>query len=385
MNIAPPEFVFRDGQHLVGARIAHLIETDGPGGAERILALLAGELQCWGCPGIAFLPVRREGWLETELAAVGVAVEYVPLDRPFSPRFARELAAAFERHDIALAHSHEFTMAFYGAWAARRAGIPHVITMHGSRYYAARWRRRLALRAAVAASAATVAVSRALADALRSDLWIGRGRVTVVPNGVRSAKGASAGLRAELGLGPGDRLLLAVGNLYPVKGHRDLLAALATLTLRHPTLHVAIAGRGELEPILRKEAAACGVDRRLHLLGLRNDVGNLLAAADIFVLPSHSEGLPLALLEAMFAGRPIVATRVGEVPAVLADKEAGVLVDPGDPDQLAAAIDRLLGDAELSRTLAARARARAQAEFHVSRMVERYAELYRAALNGRPR
>jgi len=101
----------------------------------------------------------------------------------------------------------------------------------------------------------------------------------------------------------------------------------------------------------------------------------------VFVLPSHSEGLPLALLEAMFTARPIVATRVGEVPAVLAEGNAGLLVDPGSPDQLTLAIDRLLSDPSLARVLGARARARAEAEFHVSRMVARYADLYRDALD----
>lgn len=381
MKIAPLGCVPGSLQTLSGVRIAHLTETDGPGGAERVLSLLATELQSAGATSVAFLPVRREGWLEAELAPAGVTVEYVPLTRPFSPGYARALAAAFRRHRIELAHSHEFTMAFYGAWAARRAGIPHVITMHGSRYYAGRWRRRLALRAAVATSAGVAAVSRALAASLCSDLWLRHDRITVVPNGVRSPNGITAGLRAELGLGPADRLLLAVGNLYPVKGHHDLVVALAQLAARHPTLHAAIAGRGAVEPLLRQEAAARGVTHRLHLLGLRGDIGNLLASADVFVLPSHSEGLPLALLEAMFTARPIVATRVGEVPAVLAEGNAGLLVDPGSPDQLTLAIDRLLGDPSLARALGARARARAEAEFHVSRMVARYADLYRDALD----
>src|SRR6266513_2865376 len=353
MKIAPLACVPGSLQTLSGVRIAHLTETAGPGGAERVLSLLATELQDVGATSVAFLPVRREGWLEAELAPAGVTVEYVPLTRPFSPGYARALAAAFRRHRIELAHSHEFTMAFYGAWAARRAGIPHVITMHGSRYYAGRWRRRLALRAAVATSAGVAAVSRALAASLCSDL----------------------------GLGPADRLLLAVGNLYPVKGHHDLVVALAQLAARHPTLHAAIAGRGAVEPLLRQEAAARGVTHRLHLLGLRGDIGNLLASADVFVLPSHSEGLPLALLEAMFTARPIVATRVGEVPAVLAEGNSWLLVDPGSPDQLTLAIDRLLGDPILARALGARARARAEAEFHVSRMVARYADLYRDALD----
>lgn len=368
------------------ARLAYLIESDGPGGAERMLTSLANELQGAGYPGVAFVPARQEGWLEAELAGVGIPIEYVPLERPFSPRFASDLAAAFRRHDVALAHSHEFTMAFYGAWAARLARIPHVITMHGSRYYAGRWQRRLAMRWAAKSSAAVTAVSRALADSLCRDLWLRRGSVAVVPNGIRprSRTPAGSGLRGELGLRPGDRLLLAVGNLYPVKGHSDLVAAVGRLAARYPSLHLAIAGRGDLAGALTRDAAARRVGDRVHLLGLRNDVDDLLASADAFVLPSLSEGLPLALLEAMFAGLPIVATRVGEVPMALADGGAGLLVEPGRPDELAGAIERLLSDAELARTLGERARIRARAEFDITTMAERYEALYAPVLARAP-
>ena len=371
--------------HTGTQRVAHLIETDGPGGAERMLTLLAGELQGAGYPGVVFVPARREGWLESELVRAGIPIEYVPLARPFSRQFARDLAAAFRRHDIALAHSHEFTMAFYGAWAARLAGVPHVITMHGSRYYAERWRRRLAMRWAVGASAALAAVSQPLATSLRRDLWLRNGRVSVVPNGIRSggegpARSATSTVREELGLGPADRLVLAVGNLYPVKGHADLVSAIAQLGPRHPSLHLAIAGRGDLADSLNRAARAGGVGDRVHLLGLRGDIADLLAAADIFVLPSRSEGLPLALLEAMFAGRPIVATRVGDVPVALANGAAGLLAEPGRPDELAAAIERLLADADLARELGKQARIRAQAEFDASTMAARYESLYRPAL-----
>jgi glycosyltransferase involved in cell wall biosynthesis len=370
---------------IPGRRLAHLIETDGPGGAERMLASLASELQGAGYPGIAFVPARLEGWLEAELAGFGVPIEYIRLDRPFSPRFARDLAAAFRRHNVALAHSHEFTMAFYGAWAARLARVPHVITMHGSRYYAGRWRRRLALRWAARSSVTVTAVSRALAESLQRDLWLGRGKVTVVPNGIRPRSAARNGVRDQLGLRPGDHLLLAVGNLYPVKGHRDLVAAVGHLAARHPSLHLAIAGRGELADALSRDARERRVGDRVHLLGLRSDIAELLASADAFVLPSLSEGLPLALLEAMFAGLPIVATRVGEVPAALADGGAGLLVEPGRPDELASAIERLLSDAELARTLGTRAHARALAEFDVAKMAARYESLYAPALNGSSR
>src|SRR5207247_10689618 len=141
-----------------------------------------------------------------------------------------------------------------------------------------------------------------------------------------------------------DQLAVAVVNLYPVKGHHFLLEALALLAPRFPRLHVAIAGRGDLEGPLRARAQALDVGDRFHLLGLRSDVGNVLAGADVFVLPSLSEGLPLALLEAMLAARPVVATAVGEVPTVLMGGRAGVLVPPGEAAELAGAVAGVLTD-----------------------------------------
>jgi glycosyltransferase involved in cell wall biosynthesis len=360
-----------------GLRVAHLIETDGPGGAERIVVELARTLQGQGTSTVVFVPPKSEGWIAEQLQGTGVIIDHFHLERPLSPTCARLLSQALLRHKVAVAHSHEFSMAVYGAWAARRAGIPHVITMHGGRYYAGRLRRRLALRAAILASARTVAVSASLARALSRDLWFTRPRLLTIPNGVLYAKPARVTLRAELGLGPKDRLVVAIGNLYPVKGHQHLIDALALLKDRHPTLHCAIGGRGELESELASRARDYGMSHRVHLLGLRSDVAAVLAAADVFAMPSLSEGLPLALLEAMFAGCPIVATDVGEVSTALAQGGAGVVVEPGNPPALAAAIDRLLSNPDQALQLGTTAAARARAEYDLTRMVRRYLDIYR--------
>lgn len=363
-----------------GARIAQLIECDGPGGAERIVALLAAGLQEAGCEVVAFLPAGGEGWLAAELAAAAIHVEYLPLERPMSLRLAQRLTGALRRRRIDLAHSHEFTMACLGTWATRRARIPHLFTMHGGRYHATRLSRRLALRAAASLSC-PVAVSRTAADALRRDLWL-HAPVHVIPNGVRWTAVAVSTLRRELGLDAEDRLVLAIGNLYPVKGHAVLLNALAQLTADHPRLHVAIAGRGELRSALAAQAQRLGLGTRVHLLGLRSDVPNLLAAADIVAHPSLSEGLPLALLEAMFAAKPIVASATGDIPVALNQGKAGLLVPPGSVDALAAGITTLLRSPVDATLLAAAARARAARLYDAASMVEHYATLYHELLSG---
>jgi glycosyltransferase involved in cell wall biosynthesis len=359
--------------------IAHLIETDGPGGAERIVADIAATLQQRSASeNVVFVPRAGEGWIAAQLQGSGVAIEHFDVDRPLSRSCARELAAAFVRHRIDVAHSHEFSMAVYGALTAWRAGVPHVITMHGGRYYAGRLRRRLALRAAIVSSGRTVAVSAELRSALTRDLHLSHTRVRLVYNGVRHIPPPAVTLRNELRLGPRDRLIVAVGNLYPVKGHQHLIDALALLTTRHPAAHVAISGRGGLADDLMARARGLGVDSRLHLLGLRSDVSAILAAADVFVLPSLAEGLPLALLEAMFAGCPIVASRVGEIPRVLQDGAAGLLVAPGHAADLANAIDSLLANPLRANALGTCARHVAQSTYDVSRMVDRYFRTYRA-------
>jgi glycosyltransferase involved in cell wall biosynthesis len=363
--------------NLAGLRIAHLIESDGPGGAERVVADLATTLQAAGAHNVAFLPADGEGWLARQMAGSGVEVEHFRLPRPISPACARAFAVALRRHRINVAHSHEFSMAVYGAWASWRAGVQHVITMHGSRYYAGRPLRLLAMRAAVVLSGRTVAVSHRLADHLSRDLRIPRSEFSMLSNGVRHTCGApSTAIRGELGLTQDDRLLVAVGNLYEVKGHRYLIEAMGMLRDRYPRLHLAICGRGELGDALAALAREKGLADRVHLLGLRSDVAAILSAADTFVLPSLSEGLPLALLEAMFARRPIVASAVGEVSAVLEQGEAGLLVEPGNASTLATALDRLLSDADLASALGERAGRRADAEYHVTQMVRRYVQIY---------
>ncbi|HMD33899.1 MAG TPA: glycosyltransferase [Vicinamibacterales bacterium] len=363
-------------------RVAYLIDSDGPGGAERVVADLAKSFHASEGRCVVFLPAEREGWLGRELADSGVTVEPFRWGRAVSPAWMRSFVDAFRRHDITVAHSHDFYMAVYGACASRIAGIPHVITMHGGRYYAARFQRRIAMRSAIALSAATIAVSRQLGDQMSRDLWVRRSGIDMVSNGVRYQPADGGAVRRELGLAPGDRLAVSIGNLYPVKGHRYLVDALARLADRHPTLHVAVCGRGDLAAVLASRARALGVGGRVHLLGLRSDVSAVLAASDLFVLPSLSEGLPLALLEAMFAGCPIVATDVGEVSAALANGEAGVIVRPGDASDLASALDALLGDPDRARMLGARARGRAASEYDRSQMVQRYRSIYEQVLSG---
>jgi glycosyltransferase involved in cell wall biosynthesis len=359
--------------------IALMLESDGPGGAERMLLQLAGELRDRGHTVVPVGPARGCGWLAGEFRALGFQPETFLLRRPLDWGCVRGLVGMLRKRRVDVVHSHEFTMAVYGAAAAGRVGVPHVITMHGGRGYQARWRRRLALRWAAGRSRVTVAVSRSTAWEMEAALGMRPGSVVIIPNGIRFQPGDPAPVRTELRLEAGQQLILAVGNLYEVKGHMVLLQALAELHSAGlpERWHLAIAGRGSEEGALRAFIRSAGLDGRVTLLGYREDIPNLLAAADLWVMPSLSEGLPLALVEAMFARKPIVASGVGGIPEVVTSGEQALLVPPSDPGALARASRRLLSDRPFALTLGAAAEQLARERFGVDRMADAYETLYR--------
>jgi glycosyltransferase involved in cell wall biosynthesis len=363
------------------ARILHLIETGGPGGAERVLTSLVLALEAAG-EFRSQVGLLKDGWVAAELRAHGHVPVFFPLRRPLDPALLVALARHIRRAGVDLVHAHEFTMNVYGGVAAALARVPAIGTVHGRGYYSTAGRRIAALKFAARLGTVLVAVSSDIKRFLETEL--GLEGVRLIPNGIdvdRPASGDRARGRAALALPPAVPVIGAVGNLYPIKGHRTLIQALSSLSV---PVHVVIAGRGEEEAALRRDAAALGLADRVHLLGFRDDVPDLLAAFDIYALPSFSEGQSLALIEAMAAGRPIVATAVGGNPELLgAGEPAGLLVPPGDPAALAEALARLLARPAEAERLGAAARARARAEFSLAVMLGRYRALYAERLQGR--
>lgn len=368
-------------------RVALLLESDGPGGAETMLLNLADELRRRGHEVLPIGPAGRAGWLGDRFRERGFVPESYVLRHAIDPACMRQIVDMLRSHRIQVAHSHEFGMAVYGAFAARRAGARHIITMHGGRYYAEQRRRRAALRWAARKSDALVAVSEATADDLRITLRLKDDAVRVVRNGIPFRTGSRSALRNELRLSESELLLVAVGNLYPVKGHAVLLRALGELrrsgALDAVPWRLALAGRGEEEPTLRAIAQEERIAERVVLLGYREDVPDILAAADLFVMPSLSEGLPLALVEAMAAGLPVVVSDVGGIPEVATGGREAILVPPGDAVKLAGGLATLIRDPGARAAMGAAARGRALREFSVSTMCEAYERLYRGAATPR--
>ena len=364
-------------------RVAMLLESDAPGGAEGMVLLLAEELRRrghWVCP---VGPDNASGWLAEQFHARGFESETFSIRRPLDWRCLRGLVQLLKRREIDVIHSHEFAMSVYGAAAARLRRKPHVITMHGGQYFAQRWWRRIALRWACKASSHVIAVSHATELHLRQALRLAADAVGVIHNGVPFQPARRDLLRRELAVADDAVLIVAVGSLYAVKGHIVLLRALAELeTVAGATPYrVAIVGRGEEESALRTFALEHGLADRVTLLGYRSDIPAVLAAADIFAMPSLSEGLPLALLEAMFAGKAVVASDVGGIPEVVTPGNDGVLVPAGDERELALALRRLIDDPVYRGELGRRAQLRASAHFSIQGMADAYEHLYSDAVN----
>jgi glycosyltransferase involved in cell wall biosynthesis len=185
-----------------------------------------------------------------------------------------------------------------------------------------------------------------------------------------------AAWRAKQGFSNEDVLLVCVARFAPQKNHDLLVSAFAKGPASDPRAHLVLAGQGVLRAQLQIRVNQLGLTNRVHFLGLRTDIPDVLGAADIFVLSSDYEGNPLSVIEAMAAGLPIVSTAVGGVPELLQNGREGFIVQPGNADGLSEAMVTLLKDSDLRRTMGRAAALRAKAKFDVSAMVRAYEELY---------
>lgn len=361
-------------------RIAQMLETDGPGGAEVVMFQLSEELRRKGHEVVHVGPAVGEGWLGDRFREAGFPSETFRLRKPLDLRCLKELTETLRSARVDVVHSHEFTMCVYGAAAAQRLGIPHVTTMHGNQTMMDKLRRRVALRWAFRRARLVVACSEATRLDVEDRLGLAPGTVHAIRNGVPERPGRRDPIREELRLAPDELLVLAVGNVVPRKGHLILLRALARLEdegLEVPW-RVAVAGdKRDAVPDIEALLAERGWGDRVHLLGARNDVPDLLAGADVFCMPSLWEGLPLAVLEAMFAGLPVVASRTSGIPEAIDSDQVGLLSPPGDEAALARHLGAVLTDADLRVSLGQAGRERALSEFTVSTMADRYLASYR--------
>ena len=352
--------------------------------ARRVLMASPGGRR--GKGGMASLVVYLADALPKRLpgVAIGVVDSYGPgafwaMPLHFASAVARvSFACAFRRAD--LVHLH---MSHYGSVArkltlallAQALGVKTVVHLHGSDFDVncntmPGWQRRLAI-AILKRCERVVVIGGYWQQFVTSSLGLDPKRVALIHNGAPL-------LPVRQVRAPGPARLLMLGELGPRKGTPELIAALAAPTLRKRDWTATLAGNGPVAKY-RAEVAALGLADRIALPGWQSGdrVRALLDAADVFVLPSRQEGLPIAILEAMAVGAAVISTPVGAIPDAIIDGETGLLVLPGDTAALEVAIARLLDDPALRARLAANARRRFEAMFTIERTADLVAALYR--------
>ncbi|ULA63396.1 MAG: Glycosyltransferase family 4 protein [Nitrospira sp.] len=322
-----------------------------------------------------------------------IAYRLVPsLVRPISPwQDARALVALvgmLRALRPALVHTHTSKAGVLGRIAAWFAGVPVVVhTPHGHVFYGhfSRWKSRVFVQIERILCHVTTALV-ALTAAERDDhleRGVGRAdRFAVIPSGIdveryRRARvhGRQIPLEFEC---PADATIVgSIGWLTDIKGHRVLVEAAGLLKDEFPRLHVVIVGSGGQRDALLAQADSLGLQGRVHLIGHRDDVERCLAGMDYFVFPSLNEGMGRALIEAMAAGLPVVASWVGGIPAIVRHDENGLLVPAGDGRALSEALRRILTDSQLAERLGRNASRTIGNEFGVKAMVEAVESLYR--------
>ena len=360
------------------------------GGAERHLTRILPALKRKGID-ISLYAMERGGPLEGELLAQGIAVEGPQPGRWLRWRMLRwplatlALARRLRRDRPRIVHFFLPRPYVYGSLAAELAGHDRRImsrrslTDYRSRYPLLGSLERFLHRRTIG----LIGNSQAVLDQLTTEVDDPR-KLALIHNGVELAPAVAAADRDRVRSAtaiPSDALVIAVvANLVSYKGHGDLIDALARIKDDLPApWRLLVIGRDDgIGPELKRQAVAAEIAANILWLGERTDVGALLGASDIFVLPSHQEGFSNALLEAMAANVAVVATAVGGNLDAVIDDETGVLAPVRAPQALAGAIARLAKDPGLRRRLTAAARLRVERRFSLSACIERYERLYRA-------
>lgn len=380
------------------ARVIARLNIGGP--AQHTILLAAGlDRSRFATTLVSGVVGRAEGDFTGAALARGVSPIVIPeLGRPIRP--ARDLAALvklvrlFRRLRPDIVHTHTAKAGTLGRVAARIAGVPATVhTFHGhvlDGYFSpAVTRLFLGMERALARRTDRLVT---VSPRLRADLLamgIGRPeRVEVIPLGLdlerfRKACPGVPTLRSSLDLASGARLLGIVGRLVPIKDHATLFQALALLDAHGPPAHLAVIGDGEERFRLEALANRLELGARIHFLGWRHDLETILPELDVVVCASRNEGTPVALIEAMAAGVPVLSTDVGGVADLITHGETGWLVRPGDPSGLAHAIRNLLGDEALRGRLAAAGRPVALERHGVEGLIRRVEALYTELLDGK--
>lgn len=361
-------------------RVLHLIKGLSIGGAERLLASACEVRDRERFDYEVAYVLSPHSGIAGDIARSGVRVRCLGGPNQFDLRWLARLRAVLRAERFDILHVHlPYTSAF-GRFVARSlpAQVRPVVvaTQHSVWDQPSRLMRALNLPA-IWLDGAHISVSQAVRSSLPQRL---RSRTEVIVHGVlqhapEEYSGARAEVRTELGVPDAETLFVTVANYRPEKGHEVLLDAVKLLADEGLPFRLAAIGHGETEDAVRAQQLSLGLERHFLMLGAKSDAVRWVAGADAFVLASHTEGFPVAVMEAMTVGTPVVATAVGAIPDAITPGVDGFVVPPGDATQLAAAMKTLITDPDRRRRMRDAAAMNAS-EFDIRTAVRRTEQIY---------
>ena len=328
--------------------------------------------------------LREGGPYEDKLRHIGVKVKNFDLKTLVDIRIILRLVRYIKQNKIDIVETAVFPADVYGRISARLANVPVIIsTMHRVADHKQEAIYRVLFFADTLTMALTtriIAVSKAGKNYLISWHRVKPDKIRVIYNGIAPLKYDHSidikKYKRKLNLQHDMPTVAFIGRLVTLKGVNYLLEAAASILRSGERVQFVVVGDGPLKKRLINHAKSLGVSKHVHFIGFRKDIPQILSVIDILVVPSLWEGLPLTILEAMFAGKPIIATRVGGIPEAVMDRETGILISPRDCHALSRGILELLNDPKKRKEMGEKGKQRALRHFDVDRMVKEYSDIY---------
>lgn len=360
--------------------ILHVTFNMGIGGTEQVIRQLIG-----GLPKSHFVSAiacidGSVGEIGEQIRGQGVEVFCLARNPGFDLELVKKLREQIQERGIDVVHCHQYTPWVYGLLAAVGLKARVVFTEHG-RFHPDRYRYKAMLLNPLMAlmTDSIVAISGATKLSLARYEFIPEKRVKVIYNGIKALDvepGAAANLRRELGVAESELVLGTVARLDPVKNQTLMIDAFAVLLEERPNSTLLMVGDGPDRRLLEQKAKGLGIDRKVIFTGFKPEPGKYLAAMDLFLLSSHTEGTSMTLLEAMSLGIPAIATRVGGTPEIIIHGETGLLTEPGRVQSFANAIKQLAADQTLREQLSRESTKTFVRAFSQERMIDSYQGVY---------
>lgn len=370
-------------------KIVYVITSTGVGGAEKILYHTIRGLDD-NKYTVLLCTLKKKGIIAKELEKHGVNVHCVQLSEKegltgwlSSMIVLFRLFLFMREHRPTIIHSFLFRANILSRIAGYLTGVPVIISsirvMGGEKGYF-----HLIERVTSFMVDRYIAVSGSVKRYIIQKSRVHDGKVSVIYNGI-DVEGKNSlqmkNVKLPFDIETEDKLLVVVGRLHKQKGHSYLFHAISKVQNEVPKIKLLVVGEGEEENSLKYLAKSLDLTEQIIFAGLRHEIERILIMAEIFVLPSVWEGMPNALLEAMVAGKPVIATKVGGVPELVVHGETGILVPPEDVDALANAIKDLLNDTSKAQKLGEAARTQVEKHFTISKTVEETENLYQKLLD----